>query len=131
METIKVPLSDPTIKQIVAQCYPAYKGRRPVRIDVRETHRVWDFWDGGSRDYTVFYDLGTGRVAPSSAIKAVEGMTQKQGNWFNLPISDGPVTIPPGVIVVIHSIFCGKDVGIRIIVRPENAPRLIPASLSA
>jgi hypothetical protein len=34
--------------------------------------------------------------------------------------------MPPNVIVVEHSIFCGKDVGITIYVRPANLAKLLP-----
>ena len=38
------------------------------------------------------------------------------------------MTLPSGVICVEHSIFCGKDVGIRIHVNPENLVSMLPAS---
>ena len=37
-------------------------------------------------------------------------------------------TLPAGVICVEHSIFCGKDVGVRLDVNPENLVSVLPAS---
>jgi hypothetical protein len=36
--------------------------------------------------------------------------------------------LPAGVICVEHSIFCGKDVGIRIHLNPENLVSMLPVS---
>jgi hypothetical protein len=46
---------------------------------------------------------------------------------FDSPPPDAQnVPMPDGCALVEHSIFCGKDSGITIVVRTANAPRLLP-----
>jgi len=119
----KVSKADPTIRRIVDATYPSYRGRRITLRAVTE-HRVWDFWDGGSRNYTQFLDLATMRTCSSAALP--DDLRQKQGNWFNVPISNGPIPMTPGIAVVLHHISCGKDAGVTIKVHPDNLARLLP-----
>ena len=47
---------------------------------------------------------------------------------FDKPLSGvKEVTLPLGFACIKHSIFCGRDTGITIIVRPENAAKFLPA----
>ena len=122
----KTSRKDPMVNKLVNACYPDYRGRR-FFVNTATRHRVWDFWDRGSRDYTTFYNLATGQIVSANAIaKGHPEAMQKPGNPYNLPISQEPVELPDNVVVVLHSIFCGKDRGIRIIVRPDNLGKFLP-----
>ena len=98
------------LKAIAKYVYPEYRGRK-LRIERADTYRMQNYWDGGSRSYVKALDLATGRVseaAPSS------------GNPFN-DIAHAVVAIPPGIALVEHSIFCGKDIGITVYVSNPGA----------
>lgn len=108
---------DATIKAIVAECYPNYKGRKFAIETQDRPLNVASYWDGGSRDYFVFYCLSTGKAVP---------MPQQSAFDKKLPGADS-VELPDGIICVEHSYFCGKDGGITIHVNPANMPKLLAA----
>jgi hypothetical protein len=103
------------VAPIVAACFPEYKGRK-FSIAAARTYALTNYWDGGSRNYCVAYDLATGKRADALSSTA---------NPFR-PEAHGVIEIPAGVVIVEHSISCGKDVGICIYVRPENLAKLLP-----
>lgn len=74
-------------------------------------------WEGGSRDLysVVSLDHGT-REIPG----------QRLAPW-SPGRGDHTVELLPGIVVVEHSIFCGKDMGLTFYVHPENATKLLPA----
>jgi hypothetical protein len=49
------------VKRIVAACYPEYRGRK-FRVSDEVPETLDSYWDGGSRDSYVFYQIGTGRA---------------------------------------------------------------------
>lgn len=109
----------PDVIALARRAYPDYNGRKygievTEKINVRNT----SYWDGGSRSYFKFIKLdgtdSTVTVPPQSAFDP-----QIQG-------ADA-VPLQPGLACAEHIIFCGKDMGIRIHVHPENAPKLLPA----
>jgi hypothetical protein len=116
--TIPISISDPIIKRIVKATYPSYRGRKIRIAPQRYPLNCKSYWDGGSRDYFAFMRLDTFAVAPMPAQSA-----------FDRDIRGAEaVTLPPGVICVEHSIFCGKDTGITIHVNPENLVSMLPSS---
>ena len=115
---ILVSINDPLIRRILKVTYPGYRGRKIRIVPQRHPLDCKSYWEGGSRDYFVFVRLDTFAVAPMPAQSA-----------FDRDIRGAEsVTLPPGVICVEHSIFCGKDVGIRIHVNPENLASMLPVS---
>lgn len=111
----KVPFS--RVKSIIQQAYGSgARSRREVEIIGIETYSMHDYWDGGSRARCVFIDLVSGKVLPSSAIPREQ--RQQKGNPFNLPIAD--ITLTPRYAIVVHSTFCGKDMGYRIYIHPTT-----------
>jgi len=115
------PFKDPTIQQLVKAAYPGAKSRRTVGVDARESYHVHDFWDGGSKTECVFVRLEDLAVKHSSEMP--DEARQVMANPFNLPIGD--TVLPPGYAVVEHVIFCGKDLGYRIILNPANLAKLL------
>jgi hypothetical protein len=115
MDAIKVSITDPVIRKIVSACYPNYKGRK-IKVEAKTTYVMSNYWDGGSRDYAVAYHLASGETAQPSVVTAnpMRGQAHAQ------------VDIPEGVAIVEHSIFQGKDVGIRIYVNPANMGKFLP-----
>ena len=105
--------------KLARAAYPSYRGRKyKVRaaesVDIGHT-----YWDGGSRTTYVVVELGSYRVLP------VPKQTPPQ---FGGP---GSVDLPlrPGIVVVSHSIFCGKDTGLTFLVHPDQlaTSNLLPA----
>jgi hypothetical protein len=117
MDAIKVSITDPAIRKIVKACYPDYKGRK-VKVEGKSTYHMSNYWDGGSRSYAIAYHLESG---------ATMEPTQVSTNPMNRT-AHASVEIPEGVVIVEHSIFMGKDVGIRIYANPVNVARFIPGS---
>lgn len=115
MDTIKVSKSDPAFRRIIVACYPTWKGRK-VCVKAATTYRMANYWGGGSRDYAVAYDLKTGDVSAPSVVTTNPMRGQ----------AHAVVEIPEGMLIVEHSIFCGKDAGVTIYVNPANMPRLLP-----
>lgn len=115
---IAVSKTDPTIRRILAACYPGYRGRK-IRIEPATSYAMSDYWDGGSRAYAIAYDLATGRTAPPATA------THNPMNGA----AHATITIPDGILIVEHSIFMGKCAGIRIYATPTTiAPLLPPAA---
>lgn len=115
--TIKVSVTDPLIRRILQVTYPSYRGRKIVIVPQKYPLNCKSYWDGGSRDYFAFVRLDTMQSAAMPAQSA-----------FDKDIRGAEaVTLPPGVICVEHSIFCGKDTGITIHVNSVNLVSMLPA----
>jgi hypothetical protein len=98
-----------TVRAIAKRCYPEYKGRK-IRVVESKDYTMRDYWDGGSRDYAKAYELKTGFIAePKAAVHTP---------WHGA--ANATFDIPPGVAIVEHTIFCGKDAGITIYVTPAR-----------
>ena len=73
-------------------------------------------WDGGSRNSYMAINLATGEQKPLSDPRPWPQ------NMSALP--DYPMK--SGVVVAQHIIFCGKDLGIRFHVHPDDVTKLLP-----
>lgn len=73
-------------------------------------------WDGGSRDTYELIDMATGESVPAS--------DNVSAPWD--PRKDRKIELRPGYCVRQHTIFCGKDLGLRFYVHPDNAAKLLP-----
>jgi len=109
--------NDADVKHIALTAYPDYTGHK-FQVVVSSTVNVQSYWDGGSRSFFKFVRLDgstdTLTVPPQSA--------------YDRPIINGDVVpLVPGLACVEHVIFCGRDLGIRIHVHADNAPKLLPA----
>ena len=92
-----------------------YSGRT-FKISSRIPSRLDSYWDGGSRDYFYFYQPATGEILPVGS---------------NHPVfeADQPRVLkrlPEDLILIEHSIFCGKDTGLTFYVNPENLANYLP-----
>ncbi len=115
MNSTKVSIKDPAIRKIVTACYPEYKGRK-ISVEARTSYRMSNYWDGGSRDYAIAYHLESGMTREPSVVTTNPMRGQAHSE----------IQIPEGIAIVEHSIFQGKDVGIRILVNPANMAKLLP-----
>jgi hypothetical protein len=93
------------VKKLAKVVYPEYNGRK-FSAEVKSKYYLSNYWDGGSRNYMVAIDLLTGRIAEPSHGSTVP---------FN-SIANTCIDIPPGIGILEHSFFCGKDMGVRLYV---------------
>jgi len=75
-------------------------------------------WSGGSRDTFTVICAYTG--------KTVNMPGQYAAPWDSSR-REQKIAMVSGAIVVEHSIFCGKDLGLTFYVHPDNAAKLLPA----
>jgi hypothetical protein len=75
-------------------------------------------WSGGSRDTYRLVEMATGREIPAS--------DNMSAPW-NRGRVDRKIVLEPGYVVIEHTIFCGKDLGLTFYVHPDNAAKLLPA----
>jgi hypothetical protein len=116
----ELSFKDSAVRKLVCAAFPGAKTRRPVRVRTAKTYHVADYWDSGSRTYSAFVNLSTGQALTSEALPKIA--RQVIGNPFNLPIGD--IELGSGFAVVEHTIFCGKDLGYRIVVGEDDTGKL-------
>lgn len=102
------------------------KSRRTVKVEVRDTYTVRDYWDEGTRYHVRFVSLSSG--APTSFVPlsrsnlgGLAGENQKAGNPYNLDLYE--VTLDPSFAIVENAYYGGKDRGFRIILHPSYADK--------
>jgi hypothetical protein len=108
-----------TVKGLAKVAYPDYKGRK-FSLAIKQKYYPSNYWDGGSRNYMVAVDFQTGRIVEPS---------EKSTIPFE-PISGKAFDIPPGVGILEHTFYCGKDLGVCLYVSQpfaieENKNKLI------
>lgn len=111
----KVSKTNKAVKSLVSATFPEWKGRK-VSIEVGPL-TFWDTnWGGGTRNEFrgIRFEDRSGRLVLDKA----EGLAVP-APWAN-PVEGKTVDLPPGVAVVEHSVFCGKDAGITIHIGPDN-----------
>jgi hypothetical protein len=69
--------------------------------------RLENYWDGGTRSYYVAVRINDGAVSDFGT-----------DNPF-MASAHAEVDLPAGVILVEHTIFCGRDAGITVWGRPD------------
>ncbi len=106
--------------QVPATLRAGYNGKH-FKARVCETVTVpadAGLWSGGSRETYKAVELATGREVPAA--------NHSSAPW-NAGRQDRTITLQPGMAVVCHSMFCGKDMGLTFYVHPQNAATLLPA----
>jgi hypothetical protein len=120
-ETVYLTHNDPVALPAITlmrAAFPSYAGRR-FQTRVATTVNVASSWDGGTRDFYAFVNLATGDAS---------GPVPQQ-SAFDRPIP-GVKSVPlvDGLACVKHTIFCGEDLGLTLILSPSNGPRFLPVS---
>ena len=115
MADIKLTAKD--VPPAIRAAFPGYHGRK-WRANVTTVVYMGDtYWSGGTRNEYVAVELATGRVASPDA---------GAFGTFLRP-HEPQVELVPGAVIVEHSMFMGKDVGITIHVHPSNVRSMLPA----
>lgn len=101
----KLNLSNPEVKKVIKATFPNYRGRKVFFSTDIPNYELRSYWDGGSRDYYVFFQPATGK-------------TWNLGSNHPFFEANKPAPLaeamPENVCLVRHTIFCGKDCGITI-----------------
>ena len=119
MPTTKISSSNPAIKALLAATFPDYKGRK-IRLCVPECRVQFDQNGGGGT-----YD----RVM---ALRLEDGATARLPRlapWTDeaVAMANDGVDVPPGMLLVVWSRFCGADLGITIYAAPATAAQRLTA----
>jgi hypothetical protein len=105
------------VAAIVNATFGDYRGRK-IRVAPTETVHISDLnWSGGTRSQYRACTLDGRSLGGMDRYNAM-------APWAN-PAEGASLPLVPGACVVEHSIFCGKDSGLRIYVHPDDMPRLI------
>ena len=116
MDAIKVRRAE--VEAVVDAAFPGYRGRK-FKVQPAGSVTLGDtFWDGGSKSTYVAVRLSDGKASAANVGLPWSGA---EGKSFPLPA---------GIVVVEHSIFCGKDCGLRIYVNPADMPRMLPPAVT-
>lgn len=107
------------VAEIIAATFPEYRGRK-FRACESTTVAVENVWGGGTKDDTRAVKQFGNKLAVAEMKAAAFGDARRAFPSFE---------VPDDVLVVVHSIFCGRDVGITIHYSPNSIfkPRLIEA----
>ena len=109
--TMKVKKAD--IKPILNASFPEYTGRT-FEVEFTNAVRFSDTnWGGGSRTYYRFVNMDNG-MSEALAVPAP----------WNSPYEGKRMELPENIVVVAHSIFCGKDCGITFYAHPSRSRML-------
>ena len=111
-----VYLTPNEVPDVLRKAFPSYNGRK---FEIRAAESVAlsnGYWDGGSKSEYRAVNLQTGQV--QAATGALE-------DPFRCPAAP-TVEIPRDIAVVEHCRFCGKDMGLRFHVHPDNLAKLLP-----
>ncbi len=113
---IYVGKPDESYQAIVRATFPNYKGKK-FRICQREQMQLYGTqWEGGSRNQY--------RVVRLDGLKVA--VVPEHPFLRPSQLHDEPHPMQPGIVVVEHSHFCGKDAGITIHCHPEELKILPP-----
>jgi len=117
---VYVDKPDDVIKKIINATFPGYKGRKISVVTDNFPKNLSSYWSGGSRNDYVFYNLANGKA------KAVPESGAGFGKYPDTPDVDVDA-MPDSVVLVKHTIFSGKDLGITIYAKPAAVAPLLPA----
>lgn len=109
----------PEVKRIVSLAFPSYTGDKIRVTAITGNMRLDSTWSGGSRDYWCLVDMTTGKhvAIPENGNPFMNG-----GQVFTLE------ALPINIALVQRIYFCGKDLGCRVHVSPDNLNRMaLPA----
>ncbi len=126
MQTLHLTPStmDTQFKTIARKCFPSYSGRK-FKVAFYKPSSLASYWDGGSRDYYVLYDLDTGKTLPvPSNHPAFERQAARASEAACQAVHERP-----NVLVVGNSIFCGKDSGITFYCDEQRVRPMLPRPL--
>lgn len=109
-------IDTPEVRTLVARAFPGYNGTKFKVEPFSGPMRLTSYWSGGSIDYWKIVRLTDGKTAG----------VPENGTPF-MPELKECASLPENCCLVRHTIFCGKDMGCTVYVRPENLTPMLPA----
>ena len=109
--------NEPNVQRLARAVFPSYRGRKYSFQVADSVALTGTYWDGGSRSSYGGVNLSNFQAA---------SLPQFDPPQHGGPIQTPEVEVQPGMAVVEHSIFCGRDTGITFYVHPSDAPQLLP-----
>jgi hypothetical protein len=116
--TTPIKVSRKQVAAIIEATFPEYKGRKIVIKPALFVYLAGLNWSGGSRSQYRACTLDGTRTGGADGYNQRHPLNNRQVEGAQLPI-------PPGHVVVEHTLFCGKDIGIRIHTNPVDLPQLL------
>ena len=115
MKIYHVSKPDETMKKIARLI--GYSGKK-FKLSTNIPHRLSSYWDGGSKDYFYFY-------SPHN-----QTLLEVHSNHPMFEPGQPAILkeLPVDLILIEHSIFCGKDMGLTFYVQAENITQYLPRS---
>lgn len=106
-------------KQVPAHLRGGYTGKTFKAVITDRVHMPANagMWDGGSRDTWRAVRIADGKEVPLSDGNAAWSGRQP----------DKDIALEPGICVLCHQVFVGRDLGLTFYMRPEDAAPLLPA----
>lgn len=98
-------------KEVVQKAFPDYTGRK-IKIELSDRFVPDQSWSEGSRT--------TWKLVTRSNIQIFDPGYNFSSGIFNPKEAFDYHEIPKGCFLVQHVIFCGKDMGITIVIRPDE-----------
>lgn len=109
----------PKLVSFMKKIYPEYKGRKFFLETTDSTFDTTSYWDGGTRTYYKFvkYD-GTVMTLPETHPFIQHTKENREAQLVQ------------GLVCVKHSIFCGHDCGLTIMLHPSDMPKQLEVEIS-
>ena len=105
----------PEIGRVFSAAFPSYSGRKH-KVEIAERVCVPPtYWDGGSKTSAVFIRLDSLETGPMPNNHPF--FDRRTPNELQAGES---LALLPGIAMVTHSLFCGKDMGLTLHVHPQD-----------
>lgn len=96
----------------------SYAGNKFKVVVTEKTSLISTYWSGGTKYHYSLVNMATGqheRIAADSAPAP-----------FGKDYDGAVIELKPGIALVEHSIFCGRDTGLTFYIHPDNAGKFLP-----
>lgn len=102
----------PNLIKIMKACFPDYTGRKFSLEFIKDSFEVTSYWDEGSKTYYVFVNYeGKTMEVPSHSHPFIQENENRKAILIK------------GLACVKHIIFCGHDLGLTIMLHPDEQPK--------
>lgn len=126
-ETHKLRSGDPVVKRIIAATWPEYSGRKVELLVTDQVHLSSYISDGGSWNEWKALELKDFQVADIECHGGLSAHVAGPGSLAWNTAFDATKTVP-NIAYVGRIHFCGKDMGVRIVIHPDNATKMLEAA---